>query len=88
MSEQVKSQGKKPPRRYGISFYDSLNDARNDLENLTQKSHEVDQLNIIIRAEGAFEDAELSKIGKLFSGKAWVAIHEKRVEEGWYNSAH
>lgn len=74
-----------PPKRYGYVFYDSLFAAKADMENIRAKASEVDQLNIIIRAEGDMEDADLNKIGKVFAGAAWTLIHERRVEEGWYN---
>lgn len=77
-----------PPKRYGVVFYDSLFAAKADMDTLRHKATEVDQLNIVIRAESDMEDPELTKIGKVFAGAAWTLIHERRVEEGWYNDPH
>lgn len=74
-----------PPKRYGYVFYDSFHAAKGDIEGIRAKASQVDQLNIIIRAEGDMEDVELNKVGKVFAGAAWTLIHERRVEEGWYN---
>ena len=73
------------PKKYGIVFFDTLNHAKADLEAISVKAKEVDQLNIVIKAEGAQVDEELKKLGKMFVGEAWHLIHTRRVEEGWYN---
>lgn len=77
-----------PPKRYGVVFYDSLFAAKADLDTLRKKASDVDQLNIVIRAESDMDDQELTKIGKVFAGPAWTLVHERRVEEGWYNNPH
>ena len=69
---------------YGVVFFDTVNQAKRDLESLTEKAKEFDQLNIVIGAEGPIEDEELASIGKVFAGTAWTTIHTRRVEEGWY----
>jgi hypothetical protein len=81
---------KAPPvlRRYGVIFYDNHAQAREDAANLLEKSKEVDQLNIVIRAEGTMDDPELLKYGKIFAGEAWHLIHRRRVEEKWYDEPH
>ncbi|SMF40708.1 hypothetical protein [Pseudobacteriovorax antillogorgiicola] len=76
------------PKRYGVVFYDSFNAAKEDRENLLEKAREVDQLNIVVRAEGPMDDPELLQYGKLYAGAAWALIHDRRVEEGWYNEPH
>ena len=53
------------PKRYGVVFYDSLNAAKEDSEQLLDKAKEVDQLNIVIRAEAPMDDPELLQYGKL-----------------------
>jgi len=78
----------KPLQHFAVVIYETLQDAKNDLSNIEKKSHEADQLNIVIRAEGISEDPDITKFGKLFSGKAWALIHENRIQEGWYNVPH
>jgi hypothetical protein len=73
-------------RRYGILFYDTLAAAKADMEGLKAKLGEVDQLNIVLRAEGGMDDPELNALEnvKIFAGAAWTLIHERRVADGWY----
>jgi len=59
--------------------------AKADLEQLAIKAKEFDQLNIVVKAEGDMDDPDLTKIGKVFAGAAWTLIHERRVQDGWYN---
>jgi hypothetical protein len=73
-------------RPYGLVFFDSLHSAKANLADLKEQAAKVGQLNIVIRAEGPIEDAELSQIGKVFAGAAWTLIHERRVQDGWYDS--
>jgi len=76
-------------RRYGVVFYDNHALAREDAANLLEKSKEVDQLNIVIRAEGTMDDPELLKYGKIFAGEAWHLIHRRRVDDDkWYDEPH
>ena len=76
------------PKRYGIVFYDTHAQAKEDSANLLEKAREVDQLNIVVRAEGTMDDPELLQYGKLYAGEAWATIHQRRVDEGWYNEPH
>ena len=76
------------PKRYGVVFYDTLNSAKEDGPNLLEKAKEVDQLNIVIRAEAPMDDPDLLQYGKLYAGEAWALIHDRRVEEGWYEVPH
>jgi hypothetical protein len=89
-AQAVEITRKGPPvmRRYGVVFYDNHAQAREDAANLEEKSKQVDQLNIVIRAEGSMEDPELLKYGKVFAGEAWHLIHRRRVEEKWYDEPH
>jgi hypothetical protein len=86
----VETTRKAPPvmRRYGLVFYDNHAQAREDAATLLEKSKEVDQLNIVIRAEGSMDDPELLKYGKVFAGEAWHLIHRRRVDEKWYDEPH
>lgn len=77
-----------PPRRFGVVFYESHQQAREDSAQLLEKAREVDQLNIVIKAEGTMDDPELLQYGKLYAGEAWYTIHQRRVEEGWYEVPH
>ena len=89
-AQPVEITRKAPPvmRRYGVVFYDNHAQAREDAANLQEKAKEVDQLNIVIRAEGTMDDPELLKYGKVFAGEAWHLIHRRRVEEKWYDEMH
>lgn len=76
------------PKRYGVIFYDTLNGAKEDGPTLLEKAKEVDQLNIVVRAEAKMDDPDLLQYGKLYAGEAWALIHDRRVEDGWYNEPH
>lgn len=73
------------PKRYGVVFFKKIAEAKADLEALLAKAKEVDQLNIVIRAEPEGIDDELAQYGKVFEGEAWTLIHERRLEDGWYD---
>ena len=75
-------------KRYGVVIYDTIQAARADIPTLTEKTNDVDQLNVVIRAEGHMDDPELTTIPKvkLFAGTAWTLIHERRLQDGWYDS--
>lgn len=75
-------------RQYKVVFFDTLVQAKSDLENLKQIAAGCDQLNIVVRAEASMDDAELTAIGKLFCGAAWALIHERRRDAGWYEQPH
>jgi len=76
-------------RRYGLAIYDTHQAAKADRLALLEQAKTVDQLNIVIRAEGPMDDPELLSIGnvKVFAGTAWALIHDRRVADGWYNEA-
>jgi hypothetical protein len=78
----------KRDRSYKVVFFDTLAQARSDFENLKQLAQGCDQLNIVVKAEGPMDDAELNSIGKLFCGAAWALIHERRNADGWYDASH
>lgn len=75
-------------RRYGVAIYESFAAAKADKETIATKAKEVDQFNIVIRAEGNMDDAELLALGpvKIFAGSAWTLIHERRIQDGWYDT--
>jgi hypothetical protein len=73
-------------RRYEVIFFDTLAQAKSDLPRLKTIATECDQLNIIVRAEASMDDPDLTAVGKLFCGAAWALIHDRRKEDGWYDS--
>ncbi len=72
-------------KNYGIIFFDTLEEAKKAIEEIKTTADKYDQLNIVIRAESDMYDPELTQYGKVFAGEAWTLIHERRVEDGWYN---
>ena len=73
-------------RTYKAVYFDTLAQAKSDLNNLRELASQCDQLNIIIRAEASMDDLDLTSIGKLFCGAAWTLIHDRRTAEGWYSA--
>jgi len=75
-------------KRYAVAIFDTVQAAKADLENLMAKAAEVDQLNIVIRAESNMDDPDLSTLPKVkvFAGAAWTLIHERRISDGWYDA--
>ena len=51
---------------------------------IEENAKSVDQLNIVIRQEADMNIPDLLKHGKVFAGEAWALIHDRRVEDGWY----
>jgi len=88
LKESTKEAPRDPNRRYRVVFFDSLPQAKSDLEALRAQASECDQLNIVIRAEATMDDPDLTSIGKLFCGAAWALIHERRRVDGWYDNPH
>ncbi len=89
--EPLVEQAKKAPpvlKRYAVVFYDTHNQAREDLTRLAELKQQVDQVNIVVKAEGSMEDPELLSFGKLYAGEAWHLIHKRRETDGWYNDPH
>ena len=81
----------KAPRMYGVIFYDSFPLAKADGANIVKLAEGVDQLNVVIAAEGNMDDAELLGLSpkvKVFAGAAWHTIHQRRFAEGWYQEEH
>ena len=77
-----------PPKNYGIVFFESHHQAHQSLDQLKDEASKVDQLNIVIAAEGPMDEPELIQFGKVYAGEAWNIIHKRRVEEGWYTEPH
>ena len=77
-----------PPKSYGVVFFDTFVSARSAKEEIVTHCQAVDQLNLVIQAEGNMDDPELLDIDKrvkVFAGAAWWSIHQRRKEEGWYD---
>jgi hypothetical protein len=86
-----KDLGRPPPRtppkkiKYGVVFYTSFDEAKKSIEEIAAQAKTVDQLNIVVQAEGNMDDPVLIEHGKVFAGAAWTLIHKRRVDDGWYN---
>lgn len=79
-----------PFKKYNLVFFDTFAEARSAKERIRELSLDCDQVNVVVREEGNMEDADLlgvSKRIKIFAGKAWTSIHERRLTEGWYTGA-
>jgi len=78
------------PKSYALEIFNTFDDAKGQLDALGEKAGNIGQLNILIRAEGNMDDIELNGIEnvKVFAGAAWTIIHERRLEDGWYNEEH
>lgn len=74
------------PKRYGILFFETFMQAKTSKEQITEAARQVEQLNIVIKAEGDMNDPELREFGMVYAGAAWHLIHTRRVDEGWYTA--
>jgi len=74
-------------RRYSVLFFETFAQAKAELARIQAEQAAVDQLNVVIRAEGNMDDADLLAPGKtkVFAGTAWHLIHERRKQDGWYD---
>ncbi len=79
---------KSSDKAYRVAFYDTIAQAKGDVNALRELAAQCDQLNIVVRAEAPMDDAELTSVGKLFCGAAWALIHERRKSDGWYEQPH
>jgi hypothetical protein len=73
------------PKTYGVIFFANFDQAKLQMDQIVAKKSEVDQLNIVIEAEGNMDDPDLVIHGKVFAGAAWTLIHQRRTEDGWYD---
>jgi hypothetical protein len=73
------------PKTYGVMFFTNFDQAKTQMDKIIAKKAEVDQLNIVIEAEGNMDDPDLVIHGKVFAGAAWTLIHQRRTEAGWYD---
>ncbi|MFK7825850.1 MAG: hypothetical protein AB8G05_16980 [Oligoflexales bacterium] len=76
-------------KKYAVLFYDSFIAAKSDSQTIKDQCQSCDQLNIVIKAEGNMDDADLLGLDPkvmVYAGAAWTSIHERRKEEGWYDS--
>lgn len=76
-------------KKYNLIFFDSFSEAKLAKEKLASLCAQCQQLNLVIREEGSMDDVDLLSIDskiKVFAGKAWTSIHERRVAEGWYEN--
>ncbi len=78
-----------PKKKYGVLFFETFKLAHEQKILILENCKDVDQLNVVIKAEGDMDDREILNIHpkvKLFAGAAWALLHERRVEDGWYNT--
>ena len=76
-------------KKYKLVIYETFHAAKEDRQNIINLSAQCDQLNICIREEGDMDDQDLVSLSpslKVFAGQAWTVIHERRKEDGWYDS--
>jgi len=71
-------------KKQKVVFFETVVHAIAQKEMLEKLSKEVEQLNIVIKAEGDRSVPELVQYGKVFRGEAWTIIHERRVEDEFY----
>ncbi len=75
-------------KSFAVLFFDTVPQAIAAKDAIKQKSDEVENLNIVIKAETDRNIPELTELGKVFAGEAWTIIHQRRVADGWYNEPH
>jgi hypothetical protein len=68
-------------------FFDTFQEAKRGADSIRQSLNGCDQLNLVIREHGNMDDPDLLALGKIkiFAGTAWALIHDRRVQDGWYN---
>ena len=79
----------KPLKKYQVMFFESIPSALFAQAEILDQSSRYDQLNIVIRSEGANNDPTLQALNdniKVYAGNAWWLIHERRKTEGWYDN--
>ncbi|MEZ4743706.1 MAG: hypothetical protein R3B45_14895 [Bdellovibrionota bacterium] len=78
-------------KNFTVLFFDTFREAEADLEVIKEKCLKYDQVNVVVRAEGDMNNPKIlavdSKV-KLYAGEAWALIHDRRVEENWYDTPH
>ena len=75
-------------KKYNLIVFDTFNEAKAARKRIEVLCAESEQVNVVIREEGNMEDGVLLGIDpkvKVFAGKAWTTIHERRAQEGWYD---
>ena len=69
----------------GVVFFNTMDEALHNINDIKQKKSYYDELNIVVADECEYDNAcELQKYGKFYSGIVWVDIHKRRLEENWY----
>lgn len=80
----LKRRSETPPKHYGILQFESFKEAKEKLDQIKERQSQVDLLNIVIKQEGDMNDPELTNYGRVYAGAAWSDIHQRRLDEGWY----
>ncbi len=78
------------PKKYALAIYDNVTSAKADLNSLQSKMKQCDRLNLVFRTEGEVDKGPFIDLGdvRIYSGSAWATVHERRVEDGWYEEIH
>lgn len=77
-------------KKYNLVFFDTFSEARSSKDRILELAKSSEQVNVVIREEGNMDDSELLALNtriKIFAGKAWASIHERRLTDGWYDGA-
>jgi hypothetical protein len=75
-------------KKYQLIMFDTFAEAKASKEQIAGLSASCGQVNLVIREEGNMEDVELLGVSpkvKIFAGKAWALIHDRRKTDGWYD---
>ena len=70
-----------------VIFFASFAEAKQNAASIREECKKVGQYIVVIREEGLCEDSEILTYGKnikLFAGRAWSIIFERRIEEEFY----
>lgn len=74
-------------KKYNLVFFDTFADAKAGAQRIQELAVSSEQVNVVIREEGNMDDRDLLAVDtrvKVYAGKAWTSIHERRLADGWY----
>ncbi|MBI2601649.1 MAG: hypothetical protein HYW48_01220 [Deltaproteobacteria bacterium] len=74
-------------KKYHLIFFETFSEAKTSLGKIASLLQECEQVNVVIREEGSMDDKDILGLDpkiRLYAGKAWTTIHERRKEEGFY----
>ena len=76
-------------QNYNYKVFTSFDQARSACNQLKKLCESCDKLNVVIKQEGDMNDPTILNVSDkitIFAGEAWYLIHQRRIEEGWYNN--